>query len=79
MTEVNKTEQHTLEWTIFLARGEAGLQAMRTWLYARRDQINKEWPGIDDVNALSKLQGEAKAVAKLIKLIDTEPAFKQVL
>lgn len=72
---VIKAEQHKTEMDIFLCRNEGGVQAMRSWLYARRDRINTEWIGMvgDD---LIREQGEARAVNKMIKLIDDGPAIK---
>ena len=72
-----KAEQHKTELDIFLCRNEGGLQAMRDWLYARRDRINTEWIGMvgDD---LIREQGEARAVAKMIKLIDDGPSIKTI-
>jgi len=70
-----KEEQHKLETAIFQMRNEGGLQNLRSWLYARHDQINRDWPGQEGEN-LIRLQGAAKEVAKLIKLIDIGPTIK---
>ena len=79
MSDITKPEQYANELAIFQLRYEQGLQAMREWLYRRRDQINREWPGIDqDLHTLTRLQGEARAVAKLIRLIDIGPAVKPI-
>jgi len=75
---VIKAEQHKTELDIFMCRNEPGLQALRSWMYARRDTINRDWPGMDGED-LIRLQGEARAVAKAIKLIDDGPAIKQPL
>jgi hypothetical protein len=48
---------------------EPGLNAMRDLLFIRRDEINKQWLDASG-DALSKLQGEAKLVDKLIRVID---------
>jgi hypothetical protein len=74
---VIKQEQHKIEWNIFQCRNEGGLQAMRDWLYLRQARINTEWVGMvgDD---LIREQGEARIVARLIKLIDDGPAIKQL-
>ena len=74
---VIKQEQHKTELNIFQCRNEGGLQAMRDWLYARQVRINTEWIGMagDD---LIREQGEARVVARLIKLIDDGPAIKQL-
>ncbi|MBK8772214.1 MAG: hypothetical protein IPM06_17570 [Rhizobiales bacterium] len=74
---VIRQEQHKIELSIFLCRNEGGLQAMRDWLYLRQARINTEWIGMagDD---LIREQGEARVVARLIKLIDDGPAIKQL-
>jgi hypothetical protein len=74
---VIKQEQHKTELNIFLCRNEGGIQAMRDWLYLRQARINTEWVGMvgDD---LIREQGEARIVARLIKLIDDGPAIKQL-
>ena len=72
-----KPEQHEQELTIFACRHEVGLQALREWLFARRDDINKNWPGMLG-EELVRLQGEAKTVAKLIRLIDLGPSVKKL-
>lgn len=70
-----KAEQHAAEVAVFLMRNEGGLQNLRTWLYMRRDQINRDWPG-QEGEELIRLQGAAKEVARLIKLIDIGPSIK---
>lgn len=74
---VIKAEQHKTELDIFLCRNEGGLRAMRDWLYARQARINTEWLGMvgDD---LTREQGEARLVSKLIKLIDDGPSIKPI-
>jgi len=74
---VVKEEQHKLETAVFQMRNEGGVQALRTILFARRDQINKIWPA-QEGEALVRLQGAAQEVAALIKLIDKEPTIKQL-
>ena len=75
---VIKAEQHKTETDIFLCRNEGGLQAMRSWLYARRDRLNTEWIGAVGDDLIRK-QGEAFAVAKTIDLIDKGPSIKTTL
>lgn len=72
-----KPEQYKTETDIFLCRHEAGIQAMRDWLYARRDRINTEWVGMvgDD---LVREQGEARVVNRMIRLIENGPTVKQI-
>jgi hypothetical protein len=70
-----KAEQHAQEVAVFLMRNEGGLQNLRSWLYGRRDQINRDWPGQVGED-LIRLQGAAKEVAKLIRMIDVGPSIK---
>jgi len=71
-----KAQQHELEQTVYLSKNEAGVQALRTLLYARRDQINREWPEqLGD--ALVQHQGAAREVARFIRIIDEGPRHKQ--
>lgn len=72
-----REEQHKLETAVFQLRNEAGVQVLRTILYARRDQINKIWPA-QEGEALVRLQGAAQEVLALIRLIDKEPSIKQL-
>jgi len=74
---VIRQEQAENELAIFLMRNEGGLQVMRTWLYARRDQINRDWPGQEGED-LIRLQGAAKEVAKLIRMVDVGPQVKPI-
>jgi len=73
---VVKAEQHKTELDIFLCRHEGGLQAVRTWLYARQARINTEWIGLSG-DDLIRMQGEARNVAKMIRLIDIGPALTE--
>jgi len=64
-----KEERAKLENAIYQARFEAGLQAMRNWLYDRQVELNGKWHSMtgDD---LIKLQGEASAIARQIKMLE---------
>ena len=75
---ITKSEQYAQEVAVFVMRNEQGLQSLRAWLYNRRDQINRDWPGQvgDD---LIRLQGAAKEVAKIIRMIDVGPAIKPTI
>ncbi len=68
-------ERHETEQAIFVCRSDAGLQHMRAWLYAERDMINDQWPGVEG-EELVRLQGEAKIVKRQIKLLDKGPTIK---
>ena len=72
---ISKEERHRTEVAVHASRHEQGLGALRDWLYMRRDEINTNWPNIVG-DELSTLQGEAKMVMRLIKLIEHGPAIK---
>jgi len=70
-------DRHANEIAIYTLRSEPGLQEMRKWLYAKRDEISDKFMelGMDD---LPKMQGEARLVKKMIKMIDQGPQIKGV-
>ena len=74
---IARQEEHENELAIFLSRHEGGLQALRAWLFMRRDKINGDWP-VQVGDDLIRLQGEAKTVARLIKLIDIGPSITKL-
>ena len=69
--------RHGNEAAIFALRTEAGLQEMRKWLFWKRDEISDKFMefGMDD---LPKMQGEARLVKRLIRMIDHGPQIKGV-
>ena len=69
------TEKHANELAIYALRGEPGLQEMRKWLFAKRDDIGDRWTELEG-NDLLKLQGEARLVKRVIKMIDQGPQIK---
>ena len=71
-----KQERHENEATVFACRAEAGLQSMRAWLFARREETNKKWISSNDAMEVARLQGEAGLVNKLIDMIDQGPKIK---
>lgn len=72
---INKPERYENELAIHAARGDAGSRAVHTWLCARRDELNAKWVGASG-DDLTKMQGEAGMVARLIKLIEHGPSVK---
>jgi hypothetical protein len=62
------------ELAIFTLRHEPGLQEIRTWLFWKRDDITDRWTELEG-NDLLKLQGEARLVKKMIKMIDQGPTI----
>jgi hypothetical protein len=71
-----KQERHERELAVFAARTDAGAQAIRLWLYHRRDEVNAAWPTASG-DELLQLQGEAKHIARQIRLIEQGPTIKQ--
>ena len=71
-----KEERANLEHTIYQARFDVGLQAMRDWLYTRQNEINAKWHSMtgDD---LVKFQGAASEIARPIKMLEKGPPVPQ--
>lgn len=71
-----RQEEYERLITIYQCRGETGLQALRAQLFARRDKLNGQWFNMtgDD---LTRMAGEAKAVADMIKIIDVQPTIRE--
>lgn len=70
-----KPDQYAQEVKIFLCRHEAGLQALREWIMDRQAVINSAWPSKEDAE-LTRMQGEARLLEKLVKLMDVGPSIK---
>ena len=70
-----KQERFEQERTIHSTRHDAGVRAMHQWLIGRRDELNHRWPTTAGDELLT-MQGEAKAVAKLLAVIETGPKTK---
>lgn len=70
------SDRHEQEARIFTLRHEAGVQTVRDWLYTKRDYINRTWPQLPPDSELARVQGEARLVAHLIKIIDAGPSSK---
>ena len=76
MITITKEDRHTQEHKIFQARGEIGIIVFRDWLYDRQTEINRKWPEMagDD---LIRIQGEARLIARQIKMIEKGPTVPQ--
>jgi len=72
---IAKQQQHEQEQAMYLLRHEPGLQALRAWIYDKRDQINNKWYNSSG-DELLRWQGEARIVAALIRMLDVGPAIK---
>ena len=68
-------EQHELELAVHQHRADTGTQAIRSWLYARRNEINDKFPDAPE-EELPRLKYEAKLVIRLIRLIEQGPRIK---
>lgn len=68
-------ERFKNEAAIFSLRAEVGMQEVRKWLYAKRDDITDKWVDLagDD---LIQLKGEARVIRRMIKMIDQGPTTK---
>lgn len=75
---IAKEAQHQNEVALHQLRFEGGVQAARAWLIERQAEIHLRWPDMtgDD---LMRMQGEAKLIARLLRLIDHGPTIKQPL
>ena len=67
-----RSHPHQHDIDVHLRRSEAGVQAIRGWLFERQTKLNKNWPGLLG-EELSAAQGEAKMINKLINIIDEAP------
>lgn len=76
MSEVSKAEQYGQEQAMFERQHDPGVLAVRAWLYGRQGSINSQWPSLSGEELL-RLQGEARVVAKMIRLIEHGPAIKK--
>lgn len=72
-----KQERYEQEVAIFASRHEGGVQALRDWLFRERDEINARWITLAGED-LVRLQGEAKRVAQMIKVLDVGPQIKRM-
>lgn len=72
---LTKQERHQQELDINRSRHEAGIVAAHKWLCRERDEINTRWPDKSGED-LIRLQGEAKRIAQLIRVIETGPTIK---
>lgn len=73
---IAKQERYDLENAVFAARADIGADAIRRWLYMRRDEVNQKWPSAAG-DELAQMQGEAKLIARMIKLIEQGPTISQ--
>ena len=74
---ITKQERHQQELDITRSRHEPGIIAVHKWLCRERDDITARWfdkSGED----LVRLQGEAKIIARLIRVIEQGPTIKQL-
>lgn len=73
--QVAKQALHEAELDIFRCRTDEGVRAVRTWLFERTAEANRKWPGSTGED-LTRLQGEARLLTRLVEVIDRGPAIK---
>ena len=72
---ITKQERHTAELSIFNQRGDGGARAIHTWLKLRREELNRQWPGVIG-EELAAMQGEARSIDKLVQVLEHGPTVK---
>lgn len=70
-----KENQHKLELAVHQLQAEPGLQALRALLVLRQVELNDKWFRTQGED-LTLMQGEARHIARLIKMIDLGPTIK---
>lgn len=74
---VVKEAQQKQEAAVHQHRLDEGVRAVRDWLVDRQGVIGARWTGLAD-RELYNMQGEAKLVAELLRVIDHGPRIKPV-
>ena len=76
---ISKQERYETENVIYTQRHDPGIVAIKQWLYIRRDELNNSWRNtISEDGNIERLQGEARMVDRLIRVIDTGPTIKEI-
>ena len=73
---ITKQERHEAELAVFANRNDGGSRAIHTWLKLRREELNRQWQGIQG-DELAAMQGEARSIDKLVQIIEHGPTVKQ--
>ena len=73
---LSKEARHDQEHKIFQCRSEPGIQVFREWLYDEQGRVNSKWPSMTGED-LTRLQGEAGLLARLLKMIEKGPSIPQ--
>ena len=71
-----KEEQYELEVKILQQARDGGTAPVRAWLYIAQAKVNSMWPGAIG-EELYRLQGEARLITRLLKVIDNGPAYRK--
>jgi hypothetical protein len=72
---VAKKEQQAAEQEIHQLRHEASTAAIHHWLVLREAELNRNWPDMAG-EALTAMQGEARVVLRLKRIIEQGPTIK---
>ena len=75
MSDIVNEARYELERSVFASRHEEGIRAIYDWLKLRRDDCNRKWVGLMGED-LTALQGEAKGIAQLIRLLEQGPRIQ---
>lgn len=73
--EVSKQEQWELEQSIHRGRHDAAVIEIHRWISLRQETVNKTWPDTAG-EELSRLQGEARTLKALLRIIEDGPTIK---
>lgn len=72
---IAKEELFDIELAVHASRHEAGSGALYAWLRQREVDLNTRWSQLEGED-LTRLQGEARLVARMLKLLVHGPALK---
>lgn len=73
---IAKEAEHQLQMTVFTSRADRGVQAMLELLQTEQIKLNSQWPSKSG-DDLTRAQGEAQQLTKLIKIITKGPTLQE--
>ena len=76
MNQIAQPEKHQVQHRIHRSRGDPGVLAIREWILLEQADANRRWVNLAG-EELTKKQGEAVMLAKLLKTIDEIPLIKE--
>ena len=73
-----KVQELELQQAVHRLRSDEGVRSLRALAWMRLERVNTIWPdAIGD--ELLQLQGEARSLRKIIRMIDDGPAIKETI